>query len=76
MENPASWGPAEHAVSEVLRRWRENEAKPPLEQHIGHSLEMQITNALRREGLLVDVAPTGRIELTDPAPSPNGTPDV
>lgn len=60
----------------VLERWRENEAKPPLERHFGYSLPFLPTTARREKGLLVDVATTDGIEPTEPAPALNGTLDV
>jgi hypothetical protein len=56
MENPMSWGKAEHVVNDVLRLHQLQEAAPtkPL---IGLSLTRKITDALREEGLLVDPKP-------------------
>lgn len=52
MENPATWGPAEHVIDDVLRDDRENKAMA--EPRIGASLPRRIADALRAEGLLVD----------------------
>lgn len=52
MENPATWGPAEHVVLKALDEHDENERRPPDERLIGLSLVRRITDALRREGLL------------------------
>lgn len=57
MENPASWGPAEHAVEQALQAYDENQARPPGERTIGLSLNRQLTDALRREGLLREGPP-------------------
>jgi hypothetical protein len=50
MENPATHGPAEKTVRKVLDAWWA--LQPPL--HAGLSLERQITDALREEGLLLE----------------------
>lgn len=50
MESPFSWGQAERVINEAIKqaeRARE-------EMRMGFSMTMQIANALRREGLLVD----------------------
>lgn len=48
MENPATWGPAEHAVQEAITEdFRDNEAGI-----IGLSLARKITDKLRAKGLL------------------------
>lgn len=52
MENPATWGPAEHVVREVLSRHYENLRRPSEERQAGLSLERKITDALREAGLL------------------------
>lgn len=54
MENPDTWGPAEHAVRKVLDENFANQLKPPSERMIGMSLERRITEALREAGLLRD----------------------
>lgn len=52
MENPATWGKAEHVVHRALV-----EAEEALDRGvIGLSKVRQITDALRREGLLVEEA--------------------
>jgi hypothetical protein len=48
MENPATWGRAEHVVSEALAQSDKNR----LERRMGFSTTRLITDALRREGLL------------------------
>jgi hypothetical protein len=48
MENPATWGHAEHVVSEALQRADDNRR----EMRMGLSATRLITDALRREGLL------------------------
>lgn len=48
MENPATWGRAEHVVSEALAQSDKNK----LERRMGFSTTRLITDALRREGLL------------------------
>lgn len=50
MENPATWGPAEHAVQDVLDRYRVGQNN----EVCGLSLARQITDALREQGLLND----------------------
>lgn len=50
MENPATWGPAEHVVQEALDKAADAYTK----KMVGLSTTRQITDALRREGLLVD----------------------
>jgi hypothetical protein len=50
MENPATWGPAEHVVMEAYEQWLENHEN----MVCGLSLMRTITDALRREGLLVE----------------------
>lgn len=52
MENPATWGPAERIVRQVLDEDHRNRQLPPAERQIGMSLEMRITSALREAGLL------------------------
>ena len=52
MENPATWGRAEHIISEVVTKHRRNMARPPTEMRIGASLPKMITTALRDEFLL------------------------
>lgn len=48
MENPATWGRAEHVVADALERAHEQDA-----QHVvGLSHIRQITDALRAAGLL------------------------
>lgn len=57
MEDPKSWGKAEHVVSAVIVNHERNRAEAkadPSKLQIGLSLTKQITNALRTEGLLVD----------------------
>lgn len=53
MENPATWGPAEHLVREVLDKYFETPEGG--EPYCGMSLEMQITTALREAHLLKEV---------------------
>jgi hypothetical protein len=48
MENPATWGRAERVVSDAL----EAALKARDEGYVGFSTPRQITDALRREGLL------------------------
>lgn len=50
MEDPSSWGRAERVVHEALRQVEQNRR----EMRMGLSAERLITDALRREGLLVD----------------------
>lgn len=50
MENPKTWGPAEHVVQEALDKAMDGFIK----KQAGLSTTRQITDALRREGLLVD----------------------
>jgi hypothetical protein len=50
MENPATWGPAERAVDDVLR----GQTGWGTEPLVGLSLVRQITDALRSQGLLID----------------------
>lgn len=55
MENPASWGKAEHVVDNVLGEWwanREKQMTDPTKRITGPSLARQITDALREAGLL------------------------
>lgn len=52
MENPATWGEAEHIVNKVLHERQADRQKPIEEQVIGLSLVRQITDALRQAGLL------------------------
>lgn len=55
MENPATWGLAENTVRDVLAEFFENKAKPITDESktiCGLSLERQITDALRKTGLL------------------------
>jgi hypothetical protein len=48
MENPATWGRAEHVVSQAM-----DEAEDDLQQQVcGLSVVRQITDALRAAGLL------------------------
>lgn len=54
MENPQSWGRAERVVNAVLDNIEANRARPPDERRFGPSRARQITDALRREGLLVE----------------------
>ncbi len=51
MENPATWGEAEHIVSRVIVAYEQRD--PHI---VGLSLTRQITDALREAGLLVDRA--------------------
>ena len=51
MENPATWGPAERVVREVLDE--ERALRQDGQVVIGLSLEMRITDALREAGLLM-----------------------
>ena len=55
MENPATWGPAEHIVRSVLDKyWKlQDDSDGP---YCGMSLEMQITTALREAHLMKEVA--------------------
>jgi hypothetical protein len=55
MENPATWGPAEKIVDEILGRAFLNIGKPPEERVIGLSLPRQITDALREAKLLEEI---------------------
>lgn len=50
MENPATWGKAEKVVHDEYVKWWEDREK----MMCGLSLERRITDALRREGLLVE----------------------
>lgn len=50
MENPATWGPAERVVNDVIRRRHTEALRGGV--LVGLSLERQITDALRDEGLL------------------------
>lgn len=50
MENPSSWTLAEYVVDEVLQRYYA--VREDGDILCGWSLAMQITNALRAEGLL------------------------
>lgn len=57
MENPATWGDAEHVVSKVLDEFHENQERAitdPDKAFFGLSLERRITDALREAGLLKD----------------------
>ena len=54
VENPATWGPAEKIVDEVLGRIALNWARPLEEKLIGLSAARQITDALREAGLLME----------------------
>ena len=54
MENPDSWGPAEHTVNRVLHERQVNRERPVEEHRFGLSLVRLITDALRAEGLLVE----------------------
>lgn len=54
MEDPKSWGRAEQIVNDVLVNDDANRTKPPDQQRYGLSRARQITDALRREGLLVE----------------------
>lgn len=63
MENPASWTRAEHVVNDVLDEIAENEARPPGQRLFGWSRAMQITSALRREGLLNEDAPVSDVDV-------------
>lgn len=56
MENPASWGRAEHVISETYIEWQEARERGA----VGGSLAMTIANALRREGIIDE--PTNREE--------------
>lgn len=53
MENPATWNRAERIVHEALREFSSS-AKAGV---IGLSLTRQITDALRKAGLLVEETP-------------------
>lgn len=54
MENPATWGKAEHTVSQVLDEFFANQERTITDPAIcGPSLERLITNALREAGLLL-----------------------
>jgi hypothetical protein len=55
MENPATWGPAERIVDEVLGKAILNMAKPVEERVIGSSIARQVTDALREAGLLKEI---------------------
>lgn len=50
MENPATWGKAEHIIHDTY----EAAFTAQLQGHVGGSIAMQIANALRAEGLLVE----------------------
>lgn len=55
MENPATWGEAEHIVSRILDedyRHRHQVAQGEAEPLCGFSLERRITDALRDAGFL------------------------
>lgn len=52
MENPVTWGKAEHVVQEALARVRRNEEQPHGQRRYGLSVARQITDALREAGLL------------------------
>lgn len=54
MENPATWGPAEHIIRKVLDAyWKLQDESD--EAWCGMSLEMQITTALRDAHLMKEV---------------------
>lgn len=61
MENPATWGRAERIVNNVLDSYAVDQVRP--EEHrtvIGLSVERQITDALRAEGLLLPATAGGK----------------
>lgn len=72
MENPATWGRAEHIVQDVLRRREDSRASG--EFRCGLSLARQITDALRAEGLLAaeDKVVAVREQINDWHNSRNG----
>ena len=49
MENPATWGPVEHAINEAIAEHRARD-----KEVIGLSLVRTIADALRAKGLLVE----------------------
>lgn len=51
MENPATWGRAENVVAKAIKNFDANNAEVGT---AGLSLIRQITDALRKEGLLED----------------------
>ena len=55
MENPATWGPAERIVDEVMGRIVLNWARPAEEKLTGLSAARQITDALRAANLLKEI---------------------
>lgn len=57
MENPMSWGKAEHVVSDAIKQAERGRE----EMRMGFSMVKQITNALRAEGLLVDAEETEQV---------------
>jgi hypothetical protein len=66
MENPATWGRAERIVRNVLTNFYDNQARAvtdPAKIMVGLSLERQITDALRAEGLLHAEGPPPRAFL-------------
>lgn len=56
MENPQTWGEAEHVVYAALMEAEKLKA----EGYVGYSKVQQITNTLREEGLLLDNAADAR----------------
>lgn len=56
MENPATWGEAEHIIHDAIKRHENGlaEDRATGQFHAGLSLVMQIADALRAEDLLVD----------------------
>jgi hypothetical protein len=64
MENPATWGRAEHIVDDVLANDDANRRKPPEQMLVGASRAKQICDALRAEGLLTDADDTVSKHLT------------
>lgn len=48
MENPATWGPAEHAINDAYGKWFERHDKG----YVGLSLARAIADALRDADLL------------------------
>src|SRR4051794_37298973 len=61
MENPATWGPAEHIVDDVLANDDANRTRPPEERLVGASRAKQICDALRAAGLLADDALAAKV---------------
>lgn len=52
MENPATWGPVERIIDNVLGKVMLEIAKPAEERRIGLSPARRIADALREAGLL------------------------